>query len=183
MKTEREKQLLGEFFNPSDKEIIDLQTKSRKLMREFNSEFDLEKRFKIMQEWFHSVGSGCYIEPNFYCDFGCNLTLGQNVYMNANCSILDSAEVTIGDNTMIATNVQICTPFHPITPEERLKPDNECAKSIIIGKNCWIGAGAIILPGIIIGDGSTVGAGSVVTKNVPERTVVAGNPAKIIKKV
>ena len=178
-----EKQQNGLFYNSQDIEILSLQENSRKLMKEFNLCDDKLKRQEIMKKWFKKAGKNCYIEPVFFCDFGCNLTLEDNVYINTNCTILDSASVKIGANTMIASGVQICTPYHSTNPNERLKKENECAKPVIIGKNCWICAGAIILPGVTIGDGATVGAGSVVVKDVEKETVVAGNPARVIRKV
>lgn len=183
METELEKQQSGKWYNPATKEIIDLQNKSRQYNKSYNLEMDLSKRNSIMKKWFGTVGENCHIEPVFYCDFGCNLFLGDNVYMNANCTILDSAKVIIGDNTMFGPNVQICTPYHSTIPEERKKEDFECAKIINIGKDCWLGAGVIILPGVTIGDGSTIGAGSIVTKDVPPRSVAVGSPCKVIKTV
>lgn len=126
------------------------------------------------------LGEGCWIEPPFNCDYGSNITMGERVYMNFNCVVLDVAPVTIGDGVFFAPNVQVYTAAHPTNPLVRVK-GIEFAQSISIGNNVWVGGGSIICPGVTIGEGVTIGAGSVVTKNVPPYTVVAGNPAKIIK--
>lgn len=181
MEEELKKQQNGEYYIPSSEIFVKLQDKSRKFMRRFNAGADKKKRGKILEKWLKKVGQDCYIEPPFFCDFGCNLILGDNVYLNTGCTVLDSAEVEIGDYTMIGSGVQICTPTHPLDIEGRRK-NLERALPVKIGKDCWIGSGAIILPGVEIGNGTVIGAGSVVTKNIPENCVAVGNPCKVIKK-
>ena len=182
MDKELQKQKNGEYYIPSSKVFVDMQNKSRKFMQKFNSELNREKRVKILKKWLKSVGENCYIEPNFFCDFGCNLTLGNNVYFNTGCIVLDSAQVEIGDYTMVGSGVQICTPQHPLDIEGRRK-DLERALPVKIGNDCWIGSGAIILSGVTIGNGTTIGAGSVVTKDIPPMSVAVGNPCRVIKKL
>lgn len=182
MVTEYEKQMSRKWYNPDDKEIKALQDNSRILMNLYNSELDKEKRSKILKKWLKKTGKGSYIEPNVFIDFGCHVSLGKNVYLNTGCILLDSAEIKIGDNTMIGSGVQILTPEHPLIAEERItKKDFEIAKPVKIGKNCWIGSGAIILPNVKIGDNTTIGAGSVVTKDVPSSCLAVGNPCRVIK--
>ena len=182
--SEHDKQLNGEWYNSNVPEILELQDRSRLLMREFNLELDKDKRFSILKRWFKEVGQDSYIEPNFFCDFGCHMILGKGVYFNANCTVLDSAYITIGDDTWIGSGVQLCTPTHPIHPEDRMnKSCAEKADPINIGKRCWIGSGAIILGGVTIGDGTTIGAGSVVVKDIPPYSVAVGNPCKVIRKL
>ena len=179
--SELKKQQNGEWYIPTDIEITRLQDSSRILMREFNNEMDKSRRFEIMKKWFKEVGENTYIEPPLFCDFGCNFILEKNVYMNTGCTVLDSALVRIGENTMVGPNVQFYTPMHKINPEERLKQE-EKALPITIGKNCWIGGNVVILPNITIGDNCVIGAGSVVTKNIPPNSVAVGNPCSVIKK-
>lgn len=116
--------------------------------------------------------------PPLYTDFGKNIRIGKKVFINFGCTFMDRGGITVDDNTFIGPNVQLITENHGIKPDERR---TLISKPIVIGKNVWIGAGAIILPGITVGENAVVGAGSVVTKDVPTNTVVAGNPAKIIK--
>ena len=181
MDKELEKQKNGEWYIPSAEVFVKLQNKSRKFMQEYNKESDKKKREEILKKWLGNIGENCYIEPPFFCDFGCNLKLGEKVYFNTTCIVLDSAEIEIGDYTMIGSGVQICTPEHPLSIEERRK-DFERALPIKIGRDCWIGSGVIILPGVEIGDGTVIGAGSIVTKSVPSNCVAVGNPCKVIKK-
>lgn len=125
-----------------------------------------------------------YIEPPIHIDYGTNVRLGSNVYLNSNCTIIDTCLVSIGSRTLVAPNVSFYSGSHPLDPQLRNGTRGpEDGKEIHVGEDCWIGGGAIILPGVNVGRGSTVGAGSVVTKDVPPFHVVAGNPAKIIRKI
>ncbi len=126
------------------------------------------------------IDESCFIIPPFHTEFGKNTKIGKNVFINSCCRFQDNGGIEIGDKTMIGPNVTIVTVNHEINPETRI---NSIPKPVKIGKNVWIGAGCTILPGVIIGENSIIGAGSVVTKNVPANIVVAGNPAKLIKKI
>lgn len=178
MRTEREKMLNGELYMACDEELLTQRTKVRTLTRKYNNEPNPE----ILEYIFGYKLDNVYIEPPFYCDYGVNIELGKNVYMNFNCTILDCAKVKIGENTFLAPNVQIYCATHPIDAETRTG-GLEYAKPITIGKNCWIGGGAILLPGVEIGDNCVIGAGSVVTRNIATNSVAVGNPCKIIRKV
>jgi len=138
-------------------------------------------RKPIYQQLFGKVSSA-YIEPHFFCDYGSNIFLGDKFYANHNCVMLDVAEIHIGDNVLLGPNVQIYSTTHPLDPIERASGKEYCAP-ITIGDNCWIGGSVIILPGITIGKNSVIGAGSVVTKDIPEGVVAAGNPCRVIKSV
>jgi len=128
---------------------------------------------------FARVGSELFVEEGFYCDYGDKISIGDRVYININCTLLDGGEITIGDDVLIGPNVQILTVNHPTNPSERLNKTN-LIENVSIGNNVWIGAGAILLPGVSIGEGSVIGAGSVVTKNLDANCMYAGNPtAKI----
>ncbi|WP_425589796.1 sugar O-acetyltransferase [Fictibacillus fluitans] len=158
-------------------------TVAQKLARELNhcDLEDEEKKDEIIRELFGSVGEKPSLEANFQCDLGYNIHVGDNFYAGFNCTILDMAEVQIGDNCMIGPNVGIYTAGHSLTPKDRNK--SGYAIPITIGDDVWIGGSCVILAGVTIGDHSVVAAGSVVTKDVPPDTVVAGNPARVIKSI
>ncbi len=181
-KTEREKMLGGELYMANEKELIDLRLNAYKLCEEFNKvdQSEKEKRDELMKKIFGSVGKECYITPPIRIDYGINTFLGEGVYFNYGCVILDCAKVEIGEGTLFAPNVHIYAATHPTDPEIR-KTGLELAYSIKIGKNVWVGGCAIINPGVTIGDNTTIGAGSVVTKDIPANVVAVGNPCKVIK--
>lgn len=179
---EYQKMISGDLYLSMDPYLVDLRNKAELLYKEYNSttETDTEKRKEIYSKLFGKVGNNLSIRAPFYCDYGVNTYLGDNVYMNFNCIILDCARVIIGDNVFMAPGVQILTATHPIEFEARIS-GNEYAKEIVIGNNVWIGGGAIINPGVTIGDNTVIGSGSVVTKSIPENCVAVGNPCKVIK--
>lgn len=171
-------------YDPADEELTALRRKARRIFEKFNltSVNDPDERVELVKRLFKATGEKLYIEPSFKCDYGCNITVGENFYANFDCVILDVAEVVIGDNCMIAPQVAIYTATHPIDPVLR-NSGRECAKSVRIGDNCWIGGHATINPGVTLGNNVVVGSGSVVTKSFGDNVVIAGNPARIIKKV
>ena len=176
------KMLSGEYYNANDPYLVDLRNKAELLYKEYNlsTETDISKRKEIFSKLFGKVGQNVSIRAPFYCDYGINTYLGDNVYMNFNCVILDVAKVIIGNNTMFAPDVKIFTAAHPIDCDLRMS-GKEFGKEIVIGNNVWIGGGAIINPGVTIGDNSVIGSGSVVTKDIPSNCVAVGNPCKVIK--
>ncbi|WNC13631.1 sugar O-acetyltransferase [Brevibacillus brevis] len=169
------------FYERGTDELREKSLRAQKLVMDFNlsDPADTEKKDRLVKELFGSVGEGVCIEHNFHCDLGYNIHVGRNFYAGYNCTILDMAEVRIGDDCMIAPNVGIYTAGHSIEPMNRNKTGY--AIPVTIGKNVWIGGHSVILPGVSIGDNSIVAAGSVVTKDVPAHTIVAGNPAKVVK--
>ncbi len=142
---------------------------------------EVELRRSILNVLFGSGGDSVWLEPTFRCDYGTNIYLGEKVYFNFDCVILDVCEVRIGDFVFVAPGVHIYTATHPL--EAELRRTQEFGKPVTIGSDVWIGGKAVICPGVTIGDRSVIGAGSVVTKDVPAGVVVAGNPAKVIRKV
>jgi len=154
-----------------------------KLLQKFNTADYEDKKLKteILTELFGTVGEGISIEHNFHCDLGYNIHVGENFYAGFNCTILDMAEVKIGDNCLIAPNVGIYTAGHSVNPVDRHK--SGFAKPIIIGNNVWIGGHCVIIGGIKVGDNSILAAGSIVTRDVPENSIFAGNPAKKLKDI
>jgi maltose O-acetyltransferase len=179
--TEREKMLAGEMYNPLDEELIAMRLKARLITREFNklSAEQEEKRKELIKNLFGSTGEQILIEPYFQCDYGCNIYVGNNFYINFNCVILDVAEVRIGDNCMISPQVGIYTATHPVNATER-NNGREFAKPVTIGHNCWIGGHSTINPGVSLGDNVVVASGAVVTKNFGSNVIIGGNPAKVL---
>ena len=128
------------------------------------------------------AGKNLWIEPPFYCDYGYNIQLGDHVFMNYNCCILDVSTVKIGNNVMFAPGVQVLTATHPLEAKPR-NSGKEFAKPITIGNEVWVGGNAIICPGVTIGDRAVIGAGAVVTRDIPADVFAAGNPARVIKEI
>lgn len=172
--TEYEKMIAGELYNATDAELVTMRQKVRSLLDELNlSVQDVKdgKRLELCKKIFGKLGDGFWLQPPFYCDYGKNIELGQNVYFNFNCVVLDVAKVTIGSNVLIGPNVQIYTASHPFSFSER-REGKEFGKSIVIGDDVWIGGGAVLCPGVTIGKKSIIAAGTVVTKDVPPCVVV-----------
>ena len=182
--TEKEKMIAGEMYDPMDKVLVDDRLRARLLFQKINAiqEDRKEERDQLLYSLMGAAGEGLWIEPPFYCDYGYNIELGDHVFMNFNCCILDVAPVRMGNNVMLAPNVQIYTATHPLDAKGR-NSGREFAKPITIGNNVWLGGGAIVCPGVTIGNGVVVGAGAVVTKDVPDNVFVGGNPAKVIKEI
>lgn len=182
MKTEKEKMLSGELYNPLDVQLADERLAARLLIKQLNetSEDQIEERIRLTKELIPHGGGGLWLQTPFYCDYGTNIHVGENVFLNFNCVILDVMEVTIGSRTLIGPNVQIYTATHPINHTER-SSGVEYAKPIHIGEDVWLGGSAVICPGVSIGDRSIIGAGSVVTKDIPADVIAGGNPCKVIR--
>jgi len=179
-RTQKQKMLAGDLYDAGDAEIQADLAATREWLVRYNASLGdtSEARRALLVERFAAVGRGTGIRPPFHCDYGFNIRLGEGVFLNFNCVILDVVEVTIGDKTQIAPGVQILTADHPRSPEVRAS-GLEFGRPIHIGRNVWIGGGAIILPGVTIGDDALVGAGSVVTRDVPAGATVVGNPARV----
>jgi maltose O-acetyltransferase len=183
MKTEKEKMLAGEYYLSSDTVLLKDRRKAKNLLHRLNViEYRITKKAReIIRELIPNAGKNLYIEPPFFCDYGYNITCGDNVYFNVNCVVLDGAKVTIGSNVFFGPNVQIYTANHPV--EAELRKTLEYTNSISIGDDCWIGGNAVILPGITIGKGCVIGAGAVVTKDIPDQSLAVGSPATVIRKL
>ncbi len=181
MKTEKEKMLAGELYNPGlDPQLHIDQANAKNWMARYNAMMDSPagERHRLLVEQFKQVGKDAVVRPPFFCDFGYNITLGDGVFMNFNCVILDIMPVVIGDRTQVGPAVQIYAADHPRDAATRAT-GLEFGRPVAIGKDVWIGGGAIIVPGVTIGDGAVIGAGSVVTRDVPAAATVVGNPAKV----
>ena len=142
----------------------------------------IEERTEIIKKLFANVGKDIRIEPNFFCDYGYNISVGDNFYMNHNCVILDPGKVEFGDNVFIGPNCGFYTAGHPIDINLR-NQGLEYAKPIKVGNNVWFGGNVVVLPGVTIGDNVTIGAGSVVTKDIPQNSLAVGNPCHVIRKI
>ena len=157
--------------------------KRQELIEEYNNTkaSETKKRSKLLKEMFKEVNDYCFIEPPFHANWGGKNVSINSCYISYNCVMIDDGNITIGENVLIGPNVTIITTNHPKNPKERAEGIIEI-KDVTIGNNVWIGAGVIILPGVIIGDNSIIGAGSVVTKDIPANVIAYGNPCKIQKK-
>lgn len=182
VRTEKEKMLAGERYNILDPDLEAERQKAKAFLRRFNQTESESEQQTILQEMLGAIGQNSIIWPPYYCSYGKNTYLGDHVFLNYMCTILDNNEVRIGNHVMIGPAVQIYTAAHPLQAEPR-NQGWEVAKSIVIEDNVWIGGGAILLPGVRIGMNSVVGAGAVVTRSVPVNTVVAGNPARVIRNI
>lgn len=182
VKTNKEKMLAGERYNCLDPDLNIERQEIKKALRLYNQIEALSERQAILQNIFGKFGQNSLIEPPFYCVYGQNIEIGDNVYLNFQCVILDCNKVRISDHTMIGPNVQIYTAAHDLQAETRIQ-GWEVAKPITIAEKVWIGGGAILLPGVKIGRNAVVGAGAVVSKDVPANTIVAGNPARVIREI
>jgi maltose O-acetyltransferase len=180
-KTEREKMLAGELYDPLDPELVAGRVRARDLCQALNGtrEAEAEKRRRILRQLFGSGGDSVWMQPPFFCDYGANIQLGERVFFNFNCVVLDVCPVRIGDFTLFGPRVQILTPMHPF--DAALRRKQEFGKPITIGSDVWVGGGAIILPGVRIGSRAVIGAGSVVTRDVPDDVFAAGNPCRVIR--
>lgn len=181
-RTMRERMLAGERYNILDPELETIRQRAKLLQRRYNEAEAETDRQEILKQLLGHIGQDCLIWPPFFCAYGVNIHIGDDVFVNVQCTILDCNEVRIGDHVMIGPAVQIYTPAHDLQAETRIQ-GWEVAKRIVIEDNVWIGGGAILLPGVTIGRNAVVGAGSVVTRDVPANTVVAGNPARMIREI
>ena len=182
--TEVEKMAAGQPYDIMDPELKKMRRRAHLANYTYNRADPMEgdRQSPVLKSLFASLGEDVFIETPFRCAYGVNLHVGDGVYMNTGCVILDCAKVEIGAGTLLGPAVQIYTAIHPLDPAERAA-HIETARPVILGKNVWIGGAAVILPGVTIGDNAVVGAGSVVTKDVAANTVVAGNPAKVIREI
>ena len=183
MTTEREKMLAGELYDPLDRELVAARERARLLCQALNTSrpSDHDERRRILTALFGAGGDTAWIEPPFFCDYGSNIELGERVFFNFNCVVLDVCSVRIGSFCLFGPAVQIYTATHPL--DAQLRRHVEFGKPVEIGTDVWVGGGAIILPGVRIGSRAVVGAGSVVTRDVPEGVFAAGNPCRTIREL
>jgi len=182
VRTEKEKMIAGERYNCLDPDLDIERQGIKKIIRRYNQAESQSERQDILSQLFGQFGNNSIIEPPFHCVYGENIYIGNNVFLNISCTILDCNKVSIGNHVMIGPSVQLYTAAHDIQAEAR-NQGWEVAKPIDIADNVWIGGNAILLPGVKVGLNSIVGAGAVVTRDVPPNTIVAGNPATVIREI
>jgi maltose O-acetyltransferase len=175
--SEKEKMLAGELYRADDAELLAERRHCQSLLRAYNDEVDEQSRSALLRELLGRVGDGTTIQSPLTCDYGYNISVGANTFVNYQAIILDVTPVVIGDDVQIGTAVQILTAEHPRDPQLR-QSGVECGSPIRIEDNVWIGSGAIVCPGVTIGANSVIGAGSVVTAAIPRDVVAAGNPCR-----
>lgn len=182
--TQKERMLAGKVYFCNDEALMAEQMACLEKLYDFNQTrpSETKKRAKLLKELLAEAGENLYIEPPLHTNWGKNTHIGNNVYANFNLTLVDDADIYIGDNVMFAPNVVIATAGHPILPElrERVAQFN---MPVHIGNNVWIGAGAVVLPGVHIGNNTVIGAGSVVTKDIPANVVAVGNPCRVLREI
>lgn len=183
MPNEREKMLNGDLYDPLDPELVAARIRARDLCQALNAtrEADAGERRRLLIDLFGAGGDEVWMQPPFYCDYGSNIALGTRVFFNFNCVVLDVCRVLVGDYTLFGPAVQIYTAMHPLDAE--LRRTREFAKPVTIGSDVWVGGGAIICPGVTIGSRAVIGAGSVVTRDIPDDVLAAGNPCRVIRPI
>lgn len=182
--TEWEKMQAGLVYNDFDRDLFDRRVEAKKIFREYNRTADdeIDKRKELMQRLFKSVGKNVWIEPDFRCEFGKNITIGDDVYINFGCVILDCGQVSIGTGTLIGPNVGLFSGNHTTDAEERAN-GGLIPKPITIGDRVWLCGNVSVVPGVTIGNDTIIGAGSVVTRNIPSGVIAAGNPCRVLREI
>ncbi len=172
-------------YRANNEDLVKLRAAVRKILGVYNQVgvHDSETQIGLLQQILGHTGAGSWVEPPFFCDYGFNISVGKNFYMNFDGVILDVAPVTIGDDVMCGPKVHILAATHSLDAHERIDSGTELGQAVSIGNRVWLGAGVIVCPGVTIGNETVIGAGSVVTRDMPEKVFAAGNPCRVIKPV
>ena len=181
-RSERDKMLAGELYDAQDPELVALRERARDLCARLHAlpPADPHRR-ELARQLIGAGGDGAFITSPFFCDYGRQIELGEGVFFNFNCVLLDVCRIRIGARTLLGPAVQIYTPLHPM--DAVLRRRQEYGRPVEIGEDVWIGGGAIVLPGVRIGDRAVIGAGSVVTRDVPADVFAAGNPCRVVRAI
>jgi maltose O-acetyltransferase len=184
MPTEREKMMAGTLYSPADPALVAAHREAQLLCRLFNvsTEDELEQRRELLERLLGKLGEGAELKPPFRCDYGFNVRLGRQVFINYGAVFLDCNTITIGGYSKLGPGVHIYAADHPRDARERAS-GLELARPVWVGRHVWIGGGAILCPGVRIGDRSTIGAGSVVVSDIPADVVAAGNPCRVVREL
>ncbi|KPA92122.1 acetyltransferase (isoleucine patch superfamily) [Pseudomonas asplenii] len=185
----RQRMLAGQWFHSPSLDLTRLHLRAQGLIQRFNqaSPSAYDERQALLAQLLGRFGQGSWIEPGLQCDYGAHIEIGDDVYINVNCTLLDGNRIEIGDRVYVSPNVQMITTRHPVHPAQRtveVEGERKCvlrADPIRVGNDVWIGAGAILLGGVEVGEGSVIGAGSVVTRSIAPGVVAAGNPCRVIR--
>lgn len=187
--SEKDKMLAGQPYRSRDPELLAMYLRARDVLKEAQAvePADFAGRVAVLRRLFGALGDGSWIEAPFHCDYGENIRIGADCFVNANCVFLDCNRITIGDGVLIGPAVQLYTPTHPLNAAERLPAAGShyvtAAHPIAIGDRCWIGGGTIVMPGVTVGARTTIGAGSVVTKSIPADSLAVGNPCRVVRRL
>ncbi|MBO4939647.1 MAG: sugar O-acetyltransferase [Clostridia bacterium] len=181
--TSKERREQGLLFLADENDWVEMK-RARRLTQALNTanRDDFVQIRTIVNELFGTSDETTFVNPPFYCDYGSNIHVGKNCFINYNCTFLDNAKITLGENCLIAPNVAFYTAGHPLHPDIRAL-GYEYGMEIVVGDNVWIGGNVVICPGVRIGSNSVIGAGSVVTKDVPDWSFAAGNPCRVIRPI
>ncbi|WP_188136055.1 sugar O-acetyltransferase [Lentzea indica] len=171
--------LTGRLYKDSDPELVAERRRAQRLVDEFNATRD----DAVIKELFGSIGEGSWVMPRLQCDYGYQIHMGSNSFLNYDAILMDCATITIGDDVSIGPRAQLLTALHPIEDHEARRQRFETAAPITIGDNVWLGGGVIVCAGVTIGDNAVIGAGSVVTRDIPPRVLAVGNPCKVIREL
>ncbi|WP_280586710.1 sugar O-acetyltransferase [Halorubrum sp. Boch-26] len=184
MPTETERMVAGEPYDPTDPDLVADRERARDLTRRYNatSGAERERRTGLLRELFDAVGEDPVVQPSLRCDYGYNVAVGDGFFANYGCVFLDATPVSFGDRCMLGPGVHVYAVTHPIDPDERAT-GRESGRPVTVGDDVWIGGRAALNPGVTVGDEAVVASGAVVTEDVPARTVVGGNPARVIREI
>ncbi|MFD4668394.1 sugar O-acetyltransferase [Lentzea sp. NPDC058450] len=169
----------GQLYKDSDPELVAERVAAQQLVDEFNA----TRSADVIARLFGSIGEGSWVMPRFQCDYGYQIHLGSNSFLNYDAILMDCATITIGNDVSIGPRAQLLTALHPIEDHEARRQRFESAAPITIGDNVWLGGGVIVCAGVTIGENSVIGAGSVVTRDIPPRSLAVGNPCKVIREL
>ena len=183
MVNEPDKMLAGQLYDPHHPELVRARERARDLCQGLNDtcEAEQEARRSILKQLFGTGGESVWVQPPFFCDYGSNILLGERVFFNFNCVVLDVCVVKVGDFTLFGPAVQIYTATHPM--DAALRRGQELGRPVEVGSDVWVGGGAILCPGVKVGSKSVIGAGSAVTRDIPEGVFAAGNPCRVIRPI
>ena len=180
--TEKERMLAGKLYRADDEELRREDLRKWRLIQAINRSTDPNRVRAWFRELLGSIGEDFWIQPDFYCDYGSYIHIGEHFYANYGCVMLDGGGITIGDNVFLAPRVSIYTAAHPIDAGVR-NSELEYCKPVRIGSSVWIGGNVVINPGVTVGDDVVIGSGSVVTKDIPAHVIAAGNPCRVLRPI